>query len=158
MESLAPHFKASGHSPPKLQFFEGRKNIENMLYEDLPIWRESYGRTSNNTLWGYQDHLFVESYDAWHKFMWATRQPEERICLFSNAADVEKELRHKIKGREVRALPAGVQFSSSMWIYGDYIVMGVTRQKAHYVYQMKDPLFAGNLRTIFELLWNARLS
>ncbi|MFN8389006.1 MAG: helix-turn-helix domain-containing protein [Bdellovibrionota bacterium] len=156
IESLAQSFRKSEYAAPKLQFFEGRQNIENMLYEYWPVWRESYSRSSNYTLWGYQDHTFVESYRKWHLEMWASRGTEEKIRLFSNTADIEKELHHQIPHREVRALPKGVQFSSSMWIYGDYIVMAVTGKPTHYAYQIKDPLLAGNLRTIFELMWNAR--
>jgi hypothetical protein len=49
----------------------------------------------------------------------------------------------------------GVKFSSSIWIYGGYIVMGITSQKPHYALQMKEPVFASNLRTVFELLWRS---
>ena len=155
MRVLGPNFKNSKEVQPKLQFFEGQQNIENMLYEYLPIWRESYSRVSDYTLWGYQDHTFVESYRRWHDFMWATRQTEEKICLFSNSTDIEKELQLKIPNREVRLLPKGAHFSSSIWVYGDYIVMAVTGEKTHYAYHLKDPRFAGNLATIFSLLWNA---
>lgn len=153
IDLLGPHFRTSGTTPPKLLFFEGEKNIENMLYEYLPVWRESYSRVSDFTLWGYQDHTFVERYAQWHAYMWETRGPQEKIRLFSNSTDIEKELRRRVPRREVRPLPAGVQFSSSIWIYGEYIVMGVTRQTTHYAYQLRDPMFAGNLRSIFEHLW-----
>ena len=155
VDFLTPYLKSTHYSIPKLQIFEGKQNIENMLYDYLPRWRESYALTGSYTLWGYQDPTFVESYIEWHHYMWETRDPREKICLFSNSGNVEKELRHKIGQREVRPLPEGTRFSSSIWIYGDYIVMGVTRQKPHYAVQMHDSVFAANLRTIFELLWKA---
>ncbi len=153
---LSPVLKVAGYSPPKIQIFEGRKSIENMLYDHWPLWRESYYRYGDNTLWGYQDPTFVESYLKWHHYMWQDMSGRERICLFSNPANIEKELQHKIQNREVRALPASANFSSSIWIYGEYIVMGMTRQEPHYAVQLKDPIFAANLRTFFELLWSAK--
>lgn len=156
VEYLLPLAQGKDHSIPKLLIFEGSTSIESMLYDYLPLWRESYSRLGNFTLWGYQDPTFVESYLKWHHHMWETRDPRERINLFSNAGDVEKELSHRIPRREVRALPAGVVFRSSIWIYGDYIVLGMTRQKPHYAVQIKDEIFGSNLRTIFELLWKAR--
>lgn len=155
---LSPVMKVAGYSPPKIQVYEGRKSIDSMLYDNLPLWRESYYRFGDNTLWGYQDPTFVESYLKWHHYMWQSMSGREKIRLFSNSANIEQELRHKIKGREVRALPAGAHFSSSIWIYGEYIVMGMTRQEPHYAVQLKDPIFASNLRTFFELLWGAKFS
>ena len=152
---LSPMLKVAGYSPPKIQMYEGRKSIDNMLYDNLPLWRESMYRY-DDTLWGYQDPTFVESYLKWHHYMWQTMSGREHIRLFSNPANIEQELKHKIRSREVRALPAGARFSSSIWIYGEYIVMGMTRQEPHYAVQLKDPLFASNLRTFFELLWNAK--
>lgn len=150
---LEPLLKKSIFTLPKLQFFEGKQNIENMLYQYLPEWRQSMVQVGENTEWGYQDPTFVEHYRKWHDYLWRTMGPKEKIKLFSNASDVEKEIGHKISGREVRALPKGVQFASSIWIYGEYIIMASTREKPHYAYQLKDSVFGSNLRTIFQLLW-----
>lgn len=155
---LAPVMKVAGYAPPKIQVYEGKKSIENMLYDNLPLWRESYFKFGDNTLWGYQDPTFVESYLKWHHFMWQSMSGREKIRLFSNRANIEGELKHRIPNREVRALPASAHFSSSIWIYGEYIVMGMTRQEPHYAVQLKDPIFASNLRTFFELLWGAKFA
>lgn len=156
VDYLLPLAQGKDRTIPKLQIFEGATSVENMLYDYLPLWRESYSRVGDFTLWGYQDPTFVESYLKWHHHMWESRDPRETIHLFSNAADLEQELSHRIPKREVRALPAGVVFRSSIWIYGDYIVLGMTRQNPHYVVQIKDEIFGSNLRTIFELLWKAK--
>lgn len=154
-ELLTPYMKETQYSIPKIQLYEGKPSIESMLYEYLPLWRESYGRVGNDTLWGYQDPTFVESYLRWHNHMWETRGPNERICLFSNREHLKEEVSRSIDRREVRALPAGIEFSSSIWIYGEYIVMGMTRSKPHWCVQMKDAVFSANLRAIFQLLWQA---
>ncbi len=157
IEMVSPFLATSHYSLPKVQVFEGKQNIENMLYDYLPLWRRSYAEVADYTQWGFQDPVFVESYLRWHQHLWSSMGEDEKIRLFSNQANVEKELQHRIQRREVRPLPEGVQFRSSIWIYGDYIIMGITRNKPHYAVQMKDEILASNLRTIFQLLWNARL-
>ena len=157
IDMVSPFLSSGHYSLPKVQVFEGKKNIESMLYDYLPLWRRSYAEVANYTQWGFQDPVFVESYLRWHQHLWNTMIPEEKIRLFSNQANVEKELQHRIQRREVRPLPEGVQFRSSIWIYGDYIIMGITRNKPHYAVQMKDEILASNLRTIFQLLWDAKL-
>jgi sugar-specific transcriptional regulator TrmB len=156
VEMLSKNFSSMSHALPRLQIFEGKNNVENMLYEYLPLWRRSYASLGNNTLWGYQDPTFVDNYQKWHKFLWETMQAEEKIKLFSNSDSLNQEVSRGIQNREVKPLPKGTNFSSSIWIYGEYIVMGITNVEPHYVVQMKDPMLSSNLRTIFELLWLAK--
>lgn len=155
IDLLDPYLKNTQYSIPKLQFFEGKGNIETMLYDYLPEWRESI-LSHDKTLWGYQDHTVVEEYRKWHELLWKTSGEGEKIFLFSNASDLEKELDHKFAHREVRQLPDDIRFSSSIWLYGDYLIMLMTRQKPNYAFQIMDPVFAANLRAIFRLLWKAR--
>lgn len=77
----------------------------------------------------------------------------EKIHLFSNPSSIEKELVHKINRREVRRLPAEYDFKSSIWLYGDYIFMAITRQKPHIAVHIRNDIFASNLRAIFKILW-----
>lgn len=150
---LAPFINNAQYTIPKLQIFEGQKGVETMLYDYLPEWRESMQRTGDMTLWGYQDNTFIEHYLRWHNHLWKTMEQDEQIKLFTNSSDIEKQLDHKIVHREVRKLPEGVEFSSSIWLYGEFIVMGMTREKPHYAFLLKDSVLSANLRTIFKLLW-----
>lgn len=153
---LEPYLTSFHHVVPKLQLYEGKKNVEAMLYENLPDWRKSMERVGDTTLWGYQDDTFVEQYRKWHDHLWSTMSDKEQIRLFSNRSSIEKELTHRIARREVRVLPDDINFTSSIWLYGEYIILGMTRAKPHYVYQLKDAMFASNLRAIFHLLWRSR--
>ncbi len=152
-EEIRPHLTSNVFSVPKLQFFEGRQKIERMLYQYQPEWRKSYARTNYWTMWGYQDHTFVDHYRKWHEHAWETRDPNEKICLFSNAEGAKQQRTENIPNREIRPLPAGIHFSSSIWIHGDFIILGVTRSTPHYAVVLIDPVFAANLRTVFEMLW-----
>ena len=156
IEQLVPFMHGTKRAMPHIQVFEGQKSINAMLYDFLPEWRNSLENVGDMTLLGYQDNTFIENYRKWHTHLWNTMTPKEKIRLFSNSSDSEKELSHKIRNREVRALPQGIRFSSSFWIYGEYIVMGMTHEKPHYAFMLKDSMMSANFRTIFTLLWKAK--
>jgi hypothetical protein len=138
---------------PEIQVFEGRREVEAMMFDYLPEWRSSMERTSDLTLWGYQDNQVVKTFERWHRHLWKTMETSERICLFSNRSDYEKELLLKVRGREVRPLPDGTEFSSSIWLYGEYILMGMTRDRPFFVVMIREKMLAANLRAVFKLLW-----
>ena len=153
LENLMPQKKGVSS---QIQIYDSKANIESMLYDLLPEWRKSMKENNDMTLWGYQDNDVVSIYKKWHDHLWETMIPGEKIRLFSNQSDVEKALKHKIKGREIKPLPEGTEFSSSIWLYGDYIVMGMTRERPYFAIMIKDTLLANNLRAIFKLLWRAK--
>ncbi len=152
MAMIEPYFKGENYSVPKLQFFEGKKNVEHMLYEYLPAWNKS-ALEHDNTMWGYQDPTVLEHYTDWLYHHWETKDPNQKIRLLSQKHEVEQRLDEKPSLREIRPLPQGVTFSSSIWVCGDYIVMIMTRQQPHYAFQILDKVFAANHRALFQLLW-----
>lgn len=154
IETIKPYFRTRNFSVPKLQFFEGKENVENMLYDQFSNWHPTILR-SDKTWWGYQDHTFVEQYMPWLEWTWQRITPNEKILLFSNAAKIEKELKGKVRNREIRPLPDEYHFSTTIWAIGDYIVLIKTGEQPHYSFQINDPVFAENLRGMFNFLWNA---
>ena len=56
-QQLIPYLKSSHHSVPKLQYFEGKRNIDNMLFQFLPAWRKSFAKANDHTVWGVVDSL-----------------------------------------------------------------------------------------------------
>ena len=152
VKQLGPLFLAKSFNVPRLQYFDGQKNVLSMLEEFTPLWRASL-KESDFTWWGYQDHSFVEQYREWLDSVWTTMSERERIYLVSNQVPLEKELKGRVKGREIRAITDELEFSSTVWILGQYIVMISTREKPHYSFQIRDAVFAQNLRSIFRALW-----
>ncbi len=150
---LKSFFKRENYSIPKLQFFEGTTNVNNMLYEYCRNWQQSIAAV-DNTWWGYQDHHFVETYREWLDFYWASMEPAEKICLLSNRSATEKKLKNRVSRREIRVIPKEFQFSSTVWVVGDYVVSIMTRQQPHYAFQLQDAVFAANHRLMFQLLWH----
>lgn len=152
---VAPYFKSKNFHIPKLQFFEGEKNVEAMLYDFMPLWNESM-YASDKTWWGYQDPTLLESYTKWLYWSWKTHKEDQVINLFSHKASIERKLKKPPVEREIRVVPDAFKFNSTIWVCGDYIIMIMTREKPHYSFQILDPVFASNLKMIFKLLWNSR--
>jgi sugar-specific transcriptional regulator TrmB len=156
-EQISILLKSPAADLPEIQVFEGRKAVESMMFEYLPEWRKSMERCSDLTLWGYQDNAVVKTFDKWHRHLWKTMGKDETICLFSNKSDYDKELLLKVRGRQVRALPDGTQFFSSIWLYGEYILMGMTRERPFFAVLIRETMLAANLRAIFKLLWFSQM-
>jgi sugar-specific transcriptional regulator TrmB len=150
---LTPYFKAQNYSVPKLQFFEGTANVKSMLYDHCTAWQKSISEY-DSTWWGYQDHHFVETYREWLDYYWNSMQQQEKICLFSNRSETEKKLRGKVARRSIKALPKKAEFSSTIWVLGDYVITIMTRQQPHYAFLLQDAVFAANQRQLFQMLWN----
>lgn len=149
---LEPLLRRENFSVPHLQFFEGREGVEKMLRENCEEWQKSIC-FFDKTWWGYQDHQFVEGYRKWLNHYWSRMVPGERILLLSNESATEKNLEGRIARRQIKMLPRESQFSSTVWVLGDYIVSIMTRQKPHYAFQLKDAVFASNQRKTFQLIW-----
>ena len=151
---VEPYFKGTNFSIPKLQFYEGRNSVEALLYDRSVDFRES-ARKYDFSWWGYQDHTFVEHYLEWLQYYWReVKVPEEEVKLLSNEVVIEKGLRGKVPGREIRSISSAYNFSSTIWIVGDFIVLVMTQQEPHYAFIMNDAVFSANLRLVFRLLWD----
>lgn len=149
---LSSHFQNKNFSVPRLEFFEGSSGIKKMLLKYQDTWQQSIANY-DYTWWGYQDHHFVESYRDWLDKYWASMKEEEKICLFSNQSETEKRLKRKISKRSIKTIKKEFEFSSTIWILGDYVVTIMTRQQPHYAFQLHDSVFAANQRLIFQMLW-----
>ena len=101
----------------------------------------------------YQDHHFVETYREWLDYYWNSMDRNERIWLLSNRSPTERRLKNRVACRLIRALPLKYQFSSTVWVLGEYVVTIMTRQEPHYASQLQDSVFAANQRLTFQLLW-----
>ena len=152
---LKPYFSSIQAQFPKMEFFEGQRAVERMLYNNLPAWEESI-EADDKTLWGYQDHSFVEQYLPWLRHHWerlSERWPSHKVRLFSNTAEVEESLSNKVENRQIRVISELPEFSSSVWMMGGYLVLLQTRQLPHYAVQLKDRAFAANIKAFITLLW-----
>jgi len=153
-ELVAPYLKKSVQAIPKIQYIEGSREVRAFLYQQLDHWRASFSG-EDSTWWGYQDPSFVEHYKPWLEHAWKTQGENESICLLSSPAEVEDSLRGQVAGRTVKILPDNMNFSSTIWVVGSYVVMLMTSSPPHYAVQLREPLFSGNLRLLFKMLWES---
>ena len=58
-----------------------------------------------------------------------------------------------MRGRKIKALKGKLDFTSTIWVCGDYIIMIVARDNPHYAFQIYDKVFSANLRMLFKVFW-----
>lgn len=138
---------------PKIKYVEGLEGVKQFLHQSTPLWTDSISQY-DNIWWGYQDHAFVDSYRTWLDEYWDSKPDRVKIHLFSNQSEIETSLDGKIRGRRIKTIAAHIQFTSTIWICGDYIIMIVARYRPHYAVQVYDAAFSANLRSLFQVFWD----
>jgi predicted transcriptional regulator len=156
IRAITPMFRSKGIQAPKLQSFEGKEGVRSMLYDYGSVWQGSAFQY-DRTWWGFQDHTFAEGYVDWLEHSWKLKRKDEVYKIVTNQSDIERKLSKAAPHRKMKFIPPEYQFSSTMWVVGDYIVQIMTHQKPHYAFQLRDPLFAQNMRLIFQILWEKAL-
>lgn len=138
---------------PRIRFVE-EQNLENFLYENIEKWQKSVLET-DSTWWGTQDYTFLENFRKWNDWYW--KQPfSQNVKMYqvSNESAVEREVlkKYKTENRDVR-FSFDVDFTSSVWVGGEYLVMIVTKQHPFYLFELHDKTLAHNMREVFKKLW-----
>lgn len=140
---------------PKLRFVPEHE-IEEYLYDSTQRWQQSAIDT-DGVWWGFQDHSFVETYERWIHSTWKT--PQSKSLKFSskvvsNNSAIERTLEKKYSKakRDVRGV-AGMNFTSTLWVAGDYVVMIQTSANPFYLFEIHDATLAHNMREICKKLW-----
>jgi sugar-specific transcriptional regulator TrmB len=135
---------------PKIRFIE-EADLEEFMYQQMPKWNDS-ARMFDDTCWGFQDHSFVENYQDF--IQWAWKKYHLQVNLLSNESDIEKKMKKAYdKSRDIQFWAKDLEFTSSTWIVGDYLVMIITRQKPFYLVEIHDAVLAHNMREVFKKIW-----
>lgn len=143
------------YSIPKIRFVEEDK-IEDFLYENGTKWVKEL-KKNDGVWWSFQDHSFVEHYQEFVEWVAKTKEykdPKVMSRIMTNSAPIEEKIQEKISRdkRQLKFIP-GLNFTSSIWISGDYLVMVSTRQHPFYLVEIYDAALAFNLREVFKKLW-----
>ena len=137
---------------PKIVFIP-EAELESYLYKQTPVWDKSILKY-DGIWWGFQDETFVQSYEKWIDWYWETgSDPKTKLRLISNEA-AEKIKLKKFVRRNVEFWNQGKNFTGTIWVNGDYVVMIVTSQSPHYLVEINDAVLAHNLREVFKGIWN----
>lgn len=139
------------YSVPRIRFVE-EADIEAYLYEAYPRWSASV-EAFDNTWRGFQDDSFTRRYEKWIDWTWKYSNENIRAEFFFNRAEIEQKLFKKHPSRKMRVLPKTVNFDSSFWVAGEYLVMVQTRVRPHYLVEIHDAVLTRNQRELFKALW-----
>lgn len=152
IDELKKVASATKYSIPKIVFI-AEDDLENYLYKQTPIWNESILKY-DGVWWGFQDYNFVKSYERWIDWYWESGSPKEmNLKLLSNK--VAEEIKEKkFPRRKIKFWSKSKDFTSTVWILGDYLVMIVTSQRPYYLVEIHDSTLAHNMREVFKGIWN----
>ncbi len=140
------------YSVPKIKFIE-EDDLNDYLYKSYEAFSAS-GLQHDNTWWGYHDSSFTENYGKYVDWTWTHGPPGLKVRFFTNnEASVEEEMRKRHPERLFITLAPEDVFDSSLWVIGDYVIMGQTRVRPHYLVEINDPVFARSQRQLFKNLW-----
>ncbi|MDD5068793.1 MAG: helix-turn-helix domain-containing protein [Candidatus Pacebacteria bacterium] len=146
---------ASNYPVPKIQFVE-EGNLEKFLYDNILKWQKSMFE-HDATWWGFQDHSLLSNYEEYIHFTWQTsygKHKDFKVKLLGNSAKIEDKVASKyLKSRRDIRFVEGMNFTSTVWVMGDYIAMVATGAHPFYLFEIHDQTLAHNMREVFKKLW-----
>lgn len=140
-------------SEPRLTHI-GETEIEDFLYKRTEKWNTS-ALSYDGVLWGFESAEFERDYQEYIRWFW--REPSsERITIkfFSDDQHLRQTGANPKEKADFKYLPE-INFTTNIWIYGDYIILLSLEEHPHYLLEMKEPLFARNFREYFKAMWKA---
>jgi len=139
---------------PRIQFITEDK-IERFLRQQAPEWSQST-KEQGGLYWGFQDRSFAGAFTDWIDWYW--KQPfSESITLQLLSNDSEEERRvaaNNYERRHIAFWKDTVQFTSTLWVMGDYVVTIVLSESPHHLVEIHDATLASNLREVFKAIWS----
>lgn len=140
------------YSEPKLSYVTEDK-IEEFLYKRTETWDKS-AHKHGSILWGFEASAFEQQYKKYIDWYW--QQPlanTMRIKFFGDNPHGRDPNANPPGKSEFKYFPGVVNFSSNIWIYGDYVIILSLEKRPHYIIEMQEPLLAENFRSFFKAIW-----
>lgn len=154
-EALQPLLENRTQFAPRTIFVEGKKKVLSLMYDNIEQWRTSL-KEYDFTWWGYEDPGFIDHYKEWFEWYWKRSAPREKhgekVRIFSDTPFAPK-LKGMFRDTILRPPPVGHNFTSTIWVLGNFVIVFMSRKTPHYAIQIYEPLLARNLAGIFRLLW-----
>jgi hypothetical protein len=138
---------------PRIRFVE-EADLEKYLYQRVDEWNKSIAAT-DKIWWGFQDHTFVDNYKQWIVDWYKTSGSKDlQANLLTNRSETEKAMaKLDKKQRHARFWKKDLNFTSTLWANGDYLVMIYTNEHPFYLIEIHNAVLAHNLREVFKNLW-----
>ncbi len=147
--------KDAKYAIPKITFIQ-EEDLMDYLYKRSDEWHASIMKY-DGILWGFQDHTFAEHYEKWINWEWQVGGPKDlRLRLFSNESAIEEKNRAKeFSGRrQIKYWKGKENFTGTVWVHGDYLILVQTGTRPHYLVEIYDQLLAQNMREFFKGVWD----
>lgn len=144
---------------PRVQFIEGKEEIEKFLYNQNDTWVQSTLENKDTTHYGMSDATFAENpkYAKWVEWAWKTMPQEVKLKIFLNESDAVFDIEKKIKlERRETKFWNKEPLSAGQWVMGDYVINIITNKTPHHLIQIYDPTLAEGLRTMYRELWKLK--
>lgn len=155
IDELQNFTKNTKYPIPKITFIQ-EQDLMDYLYKRSDEWHASIMKY-DGILWGFQDHTFAEHYEKWIDWEWRIGGPKNlRLRLFSNKSGIEEKNREKeySNRRQVKYWSGKQNFTGTVWVHGDYLLLVQTRARPHYLVEIYDELLAKNMREFFNGVWD----
>jgi sugar-specific transcriptional regulator TrmB len=138
---------------PRIRFIE-EKLLEKFLYDQTDKWNDSV-KKYDDMWWGFQDRDFAENYKSWIVNYWKIPSSQKvGGRLLTNQFLAETEIRKRSSSSRItKYWDQPENFTGTLWIVGDYIIMIVSKDNPHYLVEIYDKVLAHNLREVFKQLW-----
>lgn len=149
IESIESIADKAAYPVPRIQFIK-EDRLKSFLYERTPVWDRSIVERGGEYL-GFQEPIFVEKFEDWIDWYWNQAPSTIQLKLLSTK-NSEAESRVASKGYDRRQIifwKENIQFNTTTWIMGDYVVMFVLSTSPNYLVEIYDQRFAENQRMIF---------
>lgn len=150
IEKLERYPRDTNYAPPRVRYIE-EAELEEYLFEQMKEWNRS-AVSVDSTCWGFQDRGFVKRFRKW--VVWASKSYHLKICLLAETSETETSLR-RVYGtwRKNRHPKEPIDFATSVWIMGEYVITLSIRERPHYLVEIRDAVLAHNMRELFRRLW-----
>lgn len=136
---------------PKIRFIEEDK-INAFLHQRTKDWIQSMQET-DSVFWGFQDPSLLEHYVEWIDAFWKASPDTFEVKLLTNLSTTEKNIAGRYVRRQTKFWGEDVNFISTTWVIGDYVVILNTRKHPFYVIEIHDKLMAHDQREVYRNLW-----
>lgn len=151
MSELNSFAKNTKYAVPKIVYI-AEEDLENYLYKQSSVWNESLMKY-DGCWWGFQDASFVQYYEKWIDWYWQDGSPKAmQLKLLSNTS-AETAKKKKYPNRQIKIWQDGKDFTATVWINGDYVIMIVTGQSPRYLVEIHDSVLAHNMREFYKGVW-----
>ena len=148
--------KKSAYPIPKVALIPEDQIAEHMVTQAHRL-AEDVLQYGHGTIWGFTDSTFLEKYwDTVNKFLGHGKIKQTQLKLIGERSEFEARLAASgYKHRQTKFWHEHFDFTASLWVYGTFVVMVITRQRPYYLIEIHDEALANNLRLVFMGLWHS---